>query len=79
MELIPIKVECHSAFKADEYPKNFVWNNVEFKIVEIIDCWHEAYNISTSQTVDYYKVKTNLAGRYMLKHEIESDKWFLRV
>ena len=79
MELIPIKVECHSGYKADEYPKNFVWDNIEFEIVEIIDCWNEAYNISTSQTVDYYKVKTNLAGSYMLKHDKDSDRWFLVV
>ena len=79
MELIPIKVECHSGYKADEYPKTFVWDNIEFEIVEIIDCWYEAYNKSDSRTINYYKVKTNLAGSYMLKHEKESDRWFLRV
>ena len=79
MELIAINVICHSGYKADEYPKNFSWDHIEFEVVDIIDRWYEAYNISTSRTVDYFKVKTTLAGNYMLKHEKESDKWFLVV
>jgi hypothetical protein len=37
LKLIPIKVECHSGFEADEYPKCFYWNNNRFEILEIID------------------------------------------
>ena len=79
MELIPIKVECHSGDKADDYPKNFVWDKIEFKIVEIIDRWYEAYYKSTTRTVNYIKVKTNLVGSYLLKHDTEINSWFLVV
>lgn len=79
MELIPINVACHSGFKADEYPKSFTWDHIEFEIVEIIDRWYESYYKSTSKNVTYYKVKTKLAGYYMLKHEKENDRWFLVV
>ncbi len=79
MELIPINVACHSGFKADEYPKSFTWDHIEFEIVEIIDRWYESYYKSTSKNVNYYKVKTKLAGYYMLKHEKENDRWFLVV
>jgi hypothetical protein len=79
MEQIPIKVKCYSGYKADESPRSFIWDNIEFEIVEIIDRWHEAYDKLTSQGINYYKVKTNLAGRYMIKHELDHDCWFLVV
>jgi hypothetical protein len=79
MELIPVMVECHSGYKADEYPKNFRWDNVEFEIIEIIDRWYESYNKSTSNAVNYFKVKTNLLGSLLLKHEVVNDRWFLVV
>jgi hypothetical protein len=78
MESIPIKVECHAGFKADEYPKRFIWDGVDFEIVEIIDRWYEAYG-KPGSTINYFKVKTSLKGTFMLKHETERDRWFLVV
>jgi len=79
MDLIPVKVECHSGYKADEYPKKFIWDRIEFDIIEIIDRWYEAYNKSSSQTINYYKIKTDLAGSFLLRHETENDRWYLVV
>jgi hypothetical protein len=79
MELIPIKVECHSGYKADEYPRKFIWDHTEFEILEIIDRWYEAYDKSRSQPVNYFKVKTELKGSFLLKHEVDNDRWFLVV
>ena len=79
MEQIPVKVECYSGYKADESPRSFFWNDIEFEIVEIIDRWHEAYNKPVTKGISYYKVKTNLVGSYMLKHELDHDCWFLVV
>ena len=78
MESIPISVECHAGYKADEYPKSFVWNDICFEVVEIVDRWYEAYS-NPGQTTNYFKVRTNLAGNNMLKYESESDQWFLVV
>jgi hypothetical protein len=36
-ELIPIEVECHSGYKADEYPKCFYWDNNRFEIQQVTD------------------------------------------
>ena len=85
MELIPVKVECHSGFKADEYPRKFTWDQVEFEITDIIDRWYEGYNSPASPAshaspaVNYYKVKTDLKGSFLLKHELGDDKWYLVV
>ena len=79
MEFIPIKVECHSGYKADEYPSKFTWGYTEFEIIEIIDRWHEGYHNSAPKAVNYFKVKTDLKGSFLLKHEISNDRWFLVV
>ena len=79
MELIPVKVECHAGYKADEYPKSFVWQGVTFEITEILDRWYEAYDQPLSYEVHYFKVKTNMAGSYMLRHVLPPDEWFLVV
>lgn len=79
MEEIPIKVSCHSGFKADEHPTSFTWDNVKFDVVEVIDRWYEAYQKSGSVTINYFKVKTSLKGTFLLKHDQEIDRWFLVV
>ena len=79
MEQIPIKVECYSGYKADESPRSFIWDDIEFEIVEIIDRWYEAYDKSATQGINYYNVKTNLIGTFMLKHELDHDRWFLVI
>lgn len=77
MESIPIKVECHSGYKADEYPRRFIWDQIEFEIKEITDRWYEGYQESANKQVNYFRVKTALRGSFLLKHEIVNDDWFL--
>ena len=79
MKLMPIQVECYSGYKSDEYPRRFTWNHIDFEIIEIIDRWHEAYQNPESGEITYFKIKTNLAGSYMLKHDLDGDIWFLVV
>jgi hypothetical protein len=79
MEYIPVKVECHSGFKAGEYPRKFIWGHIDFEIFEVIDRWYEGYYKSMQIPVNYYKVKTDLKGDFLLRHEIENDQWFLVV
>ena len=38
---IPIEVECHSGYKADEYPKCFYLDDEKFEIKEISDRWYQ--------------------------------------
>lgn len=79
MELILIQVECHAGYKADEYPRKFTWDHIEFEITEILDRWYEGYASSTEPTIHYFRVKTHLKGSFLLKHEIKNDRWFLVV
>ena len=79
MELIPIEVRCHSGYKADEYPKSFTWYEKEFRIMEIIDRWYQADRDPEVPEADYYKVKADDGGQYILKNEKLSDYWYLVI
>jgi hypothetical protein len=77
IELIPIEVECHSGYKADEYPKCFCWDNKLFEIQEISDRWYQGDSNPELPVSNYFKVKTNSGELFIIKHDIEKDKWFL--
>ena len=79
MELIPVKVECHSGYKADEYPKNFSWEDKQFEITEIVDRWYQGDRDPNVSPADYFKVKILGGGQYILKHDIDKDKWLLVI
>ena len=79
MELIPIEVRCHSGYKANEYPVSFTWYEKEFHIVEIIDRWFQTDRDPKVPAADYYKVKTDDGGQYILKNEKVSDHWYLVI
>ena len=77
IEMIPIKVECHSGYKVDEYPKCFYWNNDRFEIQEIIDRWYQGDRDPEWPVSNYFRVDTTCGKRYIIKHDIENDEWYL--
>ena len=74
---VPIKVECYSGYKADEYPKCFYWKNKKFDIKEISDHWYQYDFNPEFPSANYYKVHTTCDKQFIIKHEFESDKWYL--
>lgn len=62
IELIPINVECHSGYKADEYPKCFYWNNEKYDIQEIVDRWYQGERDPEWPVSNYFKVDTTRGG-----------------
>jgi len=77
MNFIPIKVECHSGYKVDEYPISFYWKNIRFEIKEVSDRWYQADPSPGSPEADYFKVATICDAKYIIKHDLKSDRWFL--
>jgi hypothetical protein len=75
--LIPIKVECHSGYKADEYPLCFYWNEDRYEIREITDRWYQGERDPAWPVSNYFKVETGSGGPFIIKHELENDSWFL--
>jgi hypothetical protein len=74
---IPVMVECHSGYRADEYPKSFYRNDKRYVIKEIADRWYQGHLNPEWPVANYYKVITTSDEQYILKHEIERDEWYL--
>jgi hypothetical protein len=74
-----ITVECHSGFKADEYPKCFFWESVRFEIDEIVDRWYQGNLNPDFPAANYFKVRTTDNNIYILKHETKRDIWYLCI
>jgi len=79
MKLISIKVESHSGFKADEYPKCFYRNEECIEITEIVDRWYQGDTSPEWPVSNYFKVKTSGGMQHILKHDLESDEWYLCI
>jgi len=77
LDLIPIHVESHSGYKADEYPKSFLRQNERHEVIEIIDRWHQGENTPEYNISDYFKVATDRSETYILKHDLKEDAWYL--
>jgi hypothetical protein len=75
--LIPVKVECHSGYKADEYPVCFYLGEARFGIIEITDRWYQGDTNPEFPAADYFKVLTFDGNQHIIKHEIKPDRWYL--
>ncbi|GET24601.1 cytoplasmic protein [Prolixibacter sp. NT017] len=78
-DLIPVKVECYSGYKADEYPICFYWGNICFDIKEILDRWYQTDSHAEWPAANYFKVETLNGQYFLLKHEMKPDHWYLVV
>ena len=77
MNLIPIKVESYSGYKADEYPKSFPLNDRFYEIIEITDRWYQGYIDPDVPASDYFRVKIESGDQYLIKHDLEENVWYL--
>lgn len=74
--LVPVKVECYSGYKADENPRCFYLNDELFIITEITDRWYQGDINPEIPAADYFKVMTLVKRQFILKHDIENDRWY---
>lgn len=79
MKQIPIKVETYSGYKADEYPTSFYIEDQKHIITIILDRWYQGNVYPELPVSNYYKVVTTDDHTFIIKQEIENNKWFLIV
>ena len=77
IKLVPIKAECHSGYKADEYPKCFWLDDSRFEISQVNDRWYQGETNPEFPVANYFRVETTSGEQFILKHELESDMWYL--
>jgi Domain of unknown function (DUF6504) len=77
MKLTPIQVECYAGAKADETPRRFAWEGRIIQVGEVLDRWYQVESKREWPRADYFKVRGEDERDYLLKHDLESDEWFL--
>ena len=77
MKLLAVQVECYAGTKADETPRRFVWEGQAIEVGEVIDRWYQVESRPEWPRADYFKVRAGDLREYLLKHDLESDAWFL--
>jgi len=76
MKLTPIRVECYAGAKPDETPRRLTWEGRTIE-VEVLDRWYQVESKPEWPRADYFKVQAANEREYLLKHDLESDEWFL--
>ncbi len=85
-DLFPVKVECYSGYKTNEYPRRFYFNSIRYDVAEVLDRWYQLPAPPPGEdgslffpAVNYFKVRTSDGKIYILKHEIKADQWYLWI
>ncbi len=77
VKLIPIQVQCYAGVKADETPRRFKLGEVWIEVSEVLDRWYQVDSKPEWPRADYFKVRATGGREYLLKHDLESDEWYL--
>jgi hypothetical protein len=77
VNFIHIRVECFAGYKSDEYPKYFYLEGNRFEIYEIRDRWYNHSGTPENPVANYFKVETTCGQEFIIKHDLESDDWYL--
>ena len=77
MRLVPIEVECYAGAKADETPRRFNLEGHIIEVGEVTDRWYQVESKPEWPRADYFKVMALDQRQFLLKHDLESDEWFL--
>ncbi len=77
MHLTVIQVECYAGAKADETPRRFTLEGRAVEVKEVLDRWYQVESTPEWPRADYFKVGGDDGREYLLKHDLESDEWFL--
>jgi len=77
MELIPIQVESYAGYQADETPRRFCWEDQWFEVLEVVDRWYQGNRDPEWPIANYFKLIAHDQRYYLLKHDRESNEWYL--
>ena len=79
MDFEQITVECYSGYKANERPIAFTYRDRRCRVAEIIDRWYEGGTEPGRPALDYFKVRTEAGGVYILRYNSLFDAWSLSI
>jgi hypothetical protein len=68
---LPIYVDAHSGFKANERPRQFVLDEEVYEIAAVEDQWY-------SPDAMFFRVRTTAGKRYILRYDERAYEWTLQ-
>ena len=68
---LPIYVDAHSGYKANERPRQFTLDEVVYEIDAVLDQWYEPL-------ATYFKVQSTEGKTYLLRYDEEAVEWTLQ-
>lgn len=77
MQLVSIQVEAYAGYKADETPRRFRMAEQWIDVEEVLDRWYQVESLPEWPRADYFKVRGADQREHLLKHDQETDEWFL--
>ena len=68
---LPVHVDAHAGYKANERPRQFHLDEVLYEIEAVEDRWQDP-------NAEYFKVRTTDGKRYLLRYDERADEWTLQ-
>jgi hypothetical protein len=68
---LPIYVDAHSGYKANERPEAFTLDEQVYEIAAVLDQWYEP-------SATYFKVRSTEGKTYLLRYDEQEDEWTLQ-
>ena len=69
-QMLRIRVECYSGYRAEETPRRFFIGDRPLEVVDVIDRW-------LSPDHRYFKLRAEDGGVYILRQDVAKDYWEL--
>ena len=74
-----ISVESYSGYKLHESPRAFIFKGERYNVQEIIDRWYEGGLKSEDPIIDYFRVRTDDGGEYLIRYDSYRDEWTMII
>ena len=71
------RVQVYAGHKTDETPRRFLLKDHWIEIEEVLDRWYQIEITPEWPRANYFKVRGSNQHEFLLKHDEESDEWFL--
>lgn len=69
---LSLRVECYAGYRGEETPRRFHLGSRAVGVAEVIDRWLEPDH-------RYFKVRGDDGDTYILRHDVETDRWELTL
>jgi hypothetical protein len=70
MDRPPLIVESFSGYKGEKTPRSFTLEGKTLFVEHVVDCWY-------SETHSYFRVKASDEQRYVLRFDLDDERWEL--